>query len=360
MVDEDSILNANNLNDVSYLFNYASQSRFGELHVKMDEETGLHAIIAIHNTKLGPALGGCRCIEYPSVGAGIVDALRLARGMSYKAAIAGLPLGGGKAVLIKPKEIKDRDAYFSKFGEFVDELGGKYITAKDSGSHMNDMDTIAKKTRYVTTTTQPGEQLGDPSYFTARGVFRSIQAGVHYRLKTDSLKGVHVAIQGAGAVAHYVAKDLIAEGARITVCDINAENAKSLADKYGANIVSPDEIYDVECDVFSPSALGATINSDTIKRINTKVIAGCANNQLEKRQTGIELRKRNILYTPDYLANSGGLIYACASYTNCNTEGVEKKIDEIYDTMLMIFARADEENSASNEITSKIVEEMIY
>lgn len=360
-MDENSIFNEQNLNNLEFLFNYAESFNFGDLHIKIDHETGLFAIIAIHNRKLGPALGGCRFIEYASKGAAIVDAIRLARGMSYKAAIANLPLGGGKAVIIKPPVIKDRKALFLKFGEFVEELGGNYITAKDSGSLMTDMDSIAQKTPYVTTKSPaPGRQGGDPSYYTARGVLRSIEASVAYRLKKETLDGLHVAIQGSGAVANYLAEQLVHAGARLTVCDIDVNSVNALAKAYDATIVPPEKIYDVECDIFSPSALGAVINRATIPRIKAKIIAGCANNQLECRGCGVELFKRGISYAPDYLANSGGLIFAAAEYFAQKQEEVTSKVDEIYDTMLRIYSRAESENEATNVITGKFVEEMIY
>lgn len=361
-MDENSIFNEQNLNNLEFLFNYAERFRFGELHVKLDQDTGLCAIIAIHNTKLGPALGGCRFIEYPSRGAAVVDAIRLARGMSYKAAVAGLPLGGGKAVIIKPPHLQDRESLFLKFGEFVDELGGKYITAKDSGSSMTDMDIIAQKTKYVTTKspTTDNDVCGDPSYFTARGVLRSIEASAAFRLKKDSLNGLHVALQGAGAVASYLAKELTNAGAKITVCDIDADRVNEFAKTYNAKIVSTNDIYDVDCDIFSPSALGATINKTTIPRLNAKVIAGCANNQLECRDCGVELHKRGISYAPDYLANSGGLIFAAADYLQQNQDEVESKVDEIYDTLTNIYVRCEQENEAPNVITGKYIEEMIF
>ncbi len=280
-MNESSIFNEQNLNNLEFVFNYAENFHFGGLHIKIDQATGLTAIIAIHNTKLGPALGGCRFLQYATRGAAIVDALRLAKGMTYKAAIAGLNLGGGKAVIIEPAKPYDREALFLKFGEFVHELGGNYITAKDSGTHMSDMDIIAQKTPYVTTTSPVTDhESGDPSYFTARGVLRSIEASVAHRFKRNSLNGLHVAIQGAGAVAHYLAKNLVAAGAKLTICDVNPKKAEELAKTFAANIVSPADIYDVDCDIFSPCALGASLNTMSIPRLKAKVVAGCANNQL--------------------------------------------------------------------------------
>lgn len=359
-MEDNSILNEQNLNNLEFVSNYAESLDFGDLHLKIDRVTGLCAIIAIHNTKLGPALGGCRFIEYPSRGAAIVDALRLARGMTYKAAITGLPLGGGKSVIIKPSGSYDREALFSSFGQFIDTLGGRYITANDSGTSMSDMDIIAKETSYVTTTTPPaGSQLHDSSFFTARGVFRSIQAALSYRLKKDSLNGIHVALQGTGSVAYYLAKLLSESGARITACDIDTARVNAFAKAFEADIVSPEAIYDVDCDVFSPSALGAVINRFTIPRLKATVIAGCANNQLESHESGIACQQRGILYAPDYLANSGGLIFAAADYLKQDQDSVIDKIDTIYDTLLRIFTRADAEHEPTDVITSKIVEEMI-
>jgi len=359
-MDENSIFNDQNLNNLEFLFNYAETFQFGQVHIDIEKNTRAIIIIAIHNTKLGPALGGCRFIEYTSRGAAIIDALRLARGMSYKAAIAGLPLGGGKAVIIKPPGSIDREAIFSRFGQLINNLNGQYITAKDSGSEMSDMDVIARHTPYVTTTTSTSESIGDPSYFTARGVLRSIEASVSHRLNKSSLADIHVAIQGAGAVAKFLAKELVARGARISVCDVDSTRASEFSKQFNATVVDPSAIYDVDCDVFSPCALGATINHATIPRIKAKIIAGCANNQLERRECGIELHRREIIYAPDYLANSGGLIFAASEYFKNNQNTVIAKVDEIHDTLLQIYQRSAEQNEASNVITGKLVEEMIY
>ncbi len=357
---ESSFLNKENTRDVDFLFNFAKDNRFGDIHFKIDEKTGLFAIVAINSTKLGPSLGGCRLMAYDSVGDAIVDALRLARGMSYKAAVTGIAQGGGKAVLIKPKNIHDRTQYFEKFGEFVEELGGRYITAKDIGTDVSDMDTIATKTRYVACTTPVDGSSGDPSLYTARGVYRSMQAATKYLNDHESLSGKHIVMQGAGQVSYHLAKFLSKENAKITVCDINTENVHRLANDFGAEVVSCDDIYSIPCDIFSPSAIGATINDHTIPLLKTNIIAGCANNQLERCELGQTLKQRNILYAPDYLINSGGLIQATSCYNNYSDAGVEDKIDNIYNILQRIFKRSDDENLATNIITAKIAEEILY
>lgn len=350
---EEELKNADNL------FEFAERLKFGELHIKFDIETGLKAIVALHSTTLGPALGGCRCIEYSSSAEAIVDAMRLARGMSYKAAIAGLPHGGGKAVIIKPPQIKDREAYFKAFGRFVNDLGGRYITAKDSGTTVNDMDVIATQTQYVTSNTPKDGSDGDPSPATARGVLRGIQAAVKHKLGRDDLENLHIAIQGVGYVGYYLAKDLHAQGAKLTVCDINPENTKRCVEEFNAKVVSVDDIYSVNCDVFAPCALGAILNDVTIPQIKAPIIAGAANNQLSDRHHGEILQQKNILYAPDYVINAGGLIFAAAQYANETPDDLEKDLSYIHEILLDIFARADQEERATNFVASTIAKELM-
>ena len=338
------------------LFKYAEQLGFGELHFKLDHDTGLFAIVAVHSTKLGPALGGCRCIEYETINEAMRDVLRLAQGMSYKAALANLQLGGGKAVIPKPKEIKDRKAYFEAFGEFVETLGGRYITAVDSGTSPYDMDIIATKTKHVTSTTDID---GDPSPFTAHGVCRSVQAAVKHKLGHDSLDGLHVAIQGVGHVGRLLAHELHSLGARLTVTDVNEENLKYCVEQFNAQVVHPDEIYAVDCDVFSPCALGASINDDTIPQLKCSIIVGAANNQLAESRHGSILLEKGILYAPDFVVNSGGLIYACAQYYKLPKKEVHQKVDKIYDTLLEIFTRSDEEKRATSIIADEVALERL-
>lgn len=337
------------------LLQYAEELGFGEIHIKIDAPTQLCALIAIHSTKRGPALGGCRCIEYDSTADAVRDALRLARGMSYKAAVSNLPLGGGKSVLIKPKQIIDREAYFSAFGRFVEDLGGRYITAMDSGTEVADMDVIAKYTRHVANTSKGG----DPAPFTALGVLRGIEASVKYKMQRDSLEGLHVAIQGVGHVGYNLALDLHERGAKLTVCDKNPVALQRCVDEFGASVVQPTEIYSVECDIFAPCALGATINENTIPQLKAAIVAGAANNQLAKSENDTALWKRGILYAPDYVINAGGLIHAHAEYEQSSMEESNMHIDHIYDVLLTIFERSAKEHKSTGEVADIIAAERL-
>ncbi|MGE3919824.1 MAG: Leu/Phe/Val dehydrogenase [Gammaproteobacteria bacterium] len=339
------------------IISYMKQLRFGDIHFKIDHATGLIAIIAIHNTTLGPALGGCRLREYPTLKDAIFDALRLAQGMSYKAAAADLPLGGGKSVILKPKHMHDRTKFFEAFGKFVEEMNGRYITAVDSGTSTTDMDNVSKHTKYVTSLSSAG---GDPSPSTARGIFRAIQAGVEFKLNKNSLDGVHVAIQGVGHVGYHLAKLLHEQGAKISVADINQVMLQKCVDEFDAKIVSPDLIHNIECDVFSPCALGAVINDLTIPQIKASIIIGAANNQLAEPKHGKILFDREVLYGPDYVINSGGLIHAAAEYFKTSFENANKQIDNIYNISLNIFERSARENLPTSDIANIIAEEKIY
>jgi leucine dehydrogenase len=340
------------------LFRYADVLHFGEVHVKFDHATGLKAIVAIHNLKCGPAIGGCRLIQYPNTDMALEDALRLASMMSFKAAISNLPHGGAKAVLIKPKIIKDRKIYFEKFADFVHELGGRYITAVDSGTTTADMDVIANRTPYVTCTATSGN-VGDPSPQTAHGVRRGIEAAVKFKLNRDSLDGVHIAIQGAGHVGYLLAKECYECGAKLTMCDINQAALQKCVDEFGANTCSSDDIYDVKADVFAPCALGAVINQRTLKRLQVPIIAGSANNQLAHRQYADVLHERGILYSPDFLINAGGLIYVSAIYDHADPQKAINQVSDIYQTSMRLFERAREENRSTNEIAEQIAMERL-
>jgi len=343
------------MNKINDIFDFQHSVPFTDLHFKSDPHTGLQAVIAIHSTKLGPALGGCRFIEYTDTDSAIIDALRLARGMSYKAAVSGLSYGGGKAVIIKPRRVFDRKSLFKAFGRFVDQLGGRYITAKDSGSTTEDMDIIATQTRYVASTSN----MSDPSPFTAHGVYRGIEAAVKFRLGKDNLNGVTVAIQGLGYVGHYLAKELHECGANLVVCDINPQAAAACEKEFGAKIVSIDDIYDVECDVFSPCALGAIINDNTIARLKAPIIAGAANNQLAEAHHGEELKQRGILYAPDYVINAGGVIQAAIKYEQGSDEAAKQKIHNLYAELLGIFERAAKLHLPTNVVADHIAEERL-
>lgn len=335
---------------------YALLHGFGDLHFKVDPETGMKAIIAIHSTKLGPALGGCRFIEYPNTSSAIYDAMRLARGMSYKAASVNLPLGGGKAVIIKPDQLYDREAYLRAFGRFVNELGGRYITALDSGTQLSDMDIIAQHTPYVASLSSYN---GDPSPYTAKGVLRGIQAAVEFKLGKKNLAGIHVAIQGLGHVGYLLAGHLHELGAKLTIADINPSSAERAANAFGATIVSTETVHSIPCDVFAPCALGAIINDRTINQLQTPIIAGAANNQLAHTYHGQILHEKGILYAADYVINSGGLIFAASKYLHTPENQVNQQIDGIRTSLLEIFARSQQENLPASDIADTLAKEKL-
>lgn len=338
------------------IFDYAESRGFGDIHFKVDPETGLRAIVAIHSTKLGPSLGGCRCIAYPNTISALYDAMRLARAMSYKAALIDIPHGGGKSVLMKPAKIKDRDAYFKAFGEFINSLNGRYITAIDSGTSVEDMDIIGTVSPHVTSLSIMD---GETSHFTAKGIFRGIEAAVSFYLKRQSVEGIHVAIQGVGHVGYFLAKLLHDAGAQITVADVNQKAVDNCATEFNARVVSPELIYDVECDVFSPCALGAIINDDSLSRFKTSIIAGSANNQLATAQHGQSVYERGIHYVPDYVINSGGLIYAAGRYNNMPNEKIMAKIKQIHPTLLSIFERSTDQRQPCSDIADKMAVEIL-
>jgi len=342
-------------NNEEDIFKYAEFMNFGDIHIKTDPDTQLRAIIAIHNTNLGPSLGGCRCVHYETSFAAIQDAMRLAQGMSYKAAISGLSQGGGKSVIMRPAIIRDRDAYFESFGQFVEQLGGRYITAVDSGTGVADMDIIARKTKHVVSTSNGVGGKGDPSPFTAHGVLLGLKAGVEHRLKRNSLEGIHVAIQGAGHVGYFLAKELHEQGAQLTICSNKDSDAQRLVDEFSGAVVSKEAIYDVDCDVFAPCALGGTVNKETVKRLKASVIAGGANNQLASVAIGDLLKQKNILYAPDYVINAGGLIHVSV----IDIDEINSKVARIYDTTREIFIRADKESRSSSFVADEISEERI-
>lgn len=339
------------------MFDKIEQARLNELHIKCDPNTQLKAFIAIHNTRLGPAIGGCRCIPYSDEASAIEDAIRLAKGMSYKAALAQLPYGGGKSVLMCPEHISDRQAYFKSFGEFVDSLGGRYITSVDCGTGVDDMDAIACATDFVVGTHADG---CNPSPTTALGVLSGIEAAVKFKLHKESLKDVHIAIQGVGHVGMALAELLAKKGARLTIADINQQALASCKTRFDANVVNPDEITSQVCDVFAPCGLGGTINQNTLKNLRCKIIAGSANNQLVEENIGQILHKQNILYAPDFIINAGGLIQVALYKLGKNALEVKQKTLAIGHTLTTIFERANSEKKACNEIANTMAEEILY
>lgn len=340
------------------LMRYAEFLGYGTIHTKIDEATGLKAIIAVHNLHRGPAIGGCRMVTYQTVDRAYEDAIRLGYMMSYKSAINNLPHGGAKAVIVKPKVIKDREAFFEKFGEFVNELGGRYITAIDSGTTPEDMDIVARRTPYVTCTTKY-ENASDPSPLTALGVRRGIQAAVKFKLGKDNLDGVRVSIQGAGHVGYNLTKELHALGARVTITDINPALVERCVQEFKVQVCHPDEIFDLETDVFAPCALGAILNSSTIKRLKTPIVAGAANNQLAHHHYGALMFDYGILYAPDFLINAGGIIQVAVLYDKGTEAKYLAQINEIYDRALEIFERSATEHRPTNEIAEQIARERL-
>jgi len=340
------------------LMRYAEFLGYGDIHTKIDEKTGLKAFVAIHNLNRGPAIGGCRMVTYQTIDKAMEDALRLGYMMSYKAAINNLPHGGAKAVLIKPKVIKDREAYFEKFGDFVNELGGRYITAVDSGTSPLEMDIIARRTPFVTCTTKSGAD-SDPSPLTALGVRRAIEAAVKFKFGRDSLEGTHIAIQGAGHVGYCLAKEVFALGAEITVSDVNLKAIQRCVDEFGAKVCPPDEIYSIAADVFAPCALGAVLNLNTIKQLKATIVAGSANNQLSHHHYGTLMHERGILYAPDFLINAGGLIHVAVLYDHGDMNKSLEQIRNIYHTAYDIYERSMRENRSTSEIAEKIAKEKL-
>ncbi|MGC3833644.1 Leu/Phe/Val dehydrogenase [Moritella viscosa] len=338
------------------LFDMAEQYPFSDVHFWRDPETQLQAIIAIHSTQLGPAIGGCRMINYPSTQAAVKDVCCLAAGMSYKTAINRLPFGGGKAVIIKPAHLTDRKALFTSFGRFVESLNGRYITAMDSGTTIDDMDIIASQTKHVMCTTTAGLASGDPSPHTAKGVYYGIKAAVKFKLQQESLAGLHIAIQGVGNVGYALAKLLHNDGARLTVADPNKEATQRLINEFDVDVVAGDELYAVHCDVFSPCALGQVINTNSIARLNASIIAGSANNQLQSRSVIDALTAKGILYAPDYVINSGGVLQI--SYLN-NPDVLQRKLAALYGTLLDIFTQAEQQNSSTVDVANSLAEKIL-
>lgn len=325
-----------------------------------DDITGLKAIIAIHDTTLGPALGGCRMWDYGTEEEALEDVLRLSRGMTYKAAVSGLSLGGGKSVIIgNPKQLKS-EAFFKTFGRFVDSLGGRYITAEDVNIRVKDMESVALQTKYVTGISSRIGGSGDPSPVTSWGVFNGIKASVKHQLGKDSLKGLTVAVQGCGAVGTFLIQYLHEEGAKIFAADLNDHKVQHVVKTYGAEAVDLDKIHQLPVDVFAPCALGGILNDKTISELQTNIIAGGANNQLlDEMKHGAMLKEKGILYAPDYVINAGGLINVYQELQGYNAESARTRAAGIYDTLLHIYRIADEGATTTIQASNKIAEARI-
>jgi leucine dehydrogenase len=321
-----------------------------------DPSCGYFGIIAIHDTTLGPALGGTRFWQYASTDEAITDALRLARGMTYKSAVAGINLGGGKSVIVGDNKRTDREALFRAHGRFIETLGGRYITAEDIGTSPADMEYIKLETDHVAGLLGLS---GDPSPVTGYGVYVGMKAAARERWGSDTLAGKTVAVQGAGKVAYHLMQHLHAEGAGIIVTDIDAEKVRRAVQEFGARPVTPDTIGDQDADIFSPNALGATINDKTLPRLKAQVIAGGANNQLAEDRHGDELEKRGILYAPDYVINGGGVINVYGELHRWPVERAKKKAGEIYETLLRIFEIARRERIPTYRAADRLAEQRI-
>jgi leucine dehydrogenase len=332
---------------------------FGEVHFKLDKATQLRAVVAIHDSRLGPALGGCRFIEYDTDDDAYIDALRLARGMTYKAALAGLSHGGGKSVIIKPKRHFDRVALFRAFGKFIEDLRGHYITAEDSGTGLEDMEIIRTMTKHVTGIDPSHGGSGDPSPFTALGVRRGIEACVKFKLGKDSLQGIHVAVQGVGHVGYYLCKELHAAGAKLTVADVDKLKSERAKREFGAAMTDINDVAKVDCDVFAPCALGAGMNDTTIPHLKAPIVAGAANNQLLETRHGDDLHARGILYAPDYAINAGGLVNVAQEVKGYDAKLAREKTLKIYDTIWDICERSKKLQAPTYKVADIMVEEKL-
>lgn len=320
-----------------------------------DKETGLKAIIAVHSTKLGPAVGGCRLWDYASDEDAIVDVLRLSKGMTYKNAMAGLTMGGGKSVIIgDAKKIKS-EALFKAFGNALNGLGGRYLSAEDVNITTADIAIANTVTPYVTGTEG---KSGNPAPFTALGTFLGIKASVKHKLGRDDLTDLRVAIQGLGSVGYYLCEHLHKAGAKLIVTDLNQEALDKVATEFGAEIVGLNDIYDQDVDIYAPCALGATINDTTIDRIKAKIVAGCANNQLAEPRHDQALRDRGILYAPDYVINAGGIINVSFEEDYCEEKST-RKVEEIYNTLIDVYTKADEQEKPTGIIADEMAREII-
>ena len=325
-----------------------------------DSTLGLKGIVAIHNTVLGPALGGCRMWNYSSEKDALIDVLRLSKGMTYKAAIAGLNLGGGKAVIIGDPKSDKSEELFRSFGRFVEGLGGRYITAEDVGTSIKDMDMVRMETKYVTGISKSFGGSGDPSLLTAFGTYLGIKASVNFKLNQNNLSGLSVSVQGLGSVGMELVKYLSKDGMKIFAYDIDKSLTKKAKEKYGVTPISLKNIYDLDVDIYAPCALGATINDDTIPRLKCKIIAGAANNVLQNPKKHSEkLMKKGILYAPDYAINAGGLINVYNELEGYNRDRAFSQAEAIYDVLMDIFYKSDSENITTSLASDRKAEERI-
>ena len=339
------------------IFDVMVEGNHERVLISSDPEAGYRGIIAIHDTALGPALGGTRFWNYDDDRAAVIDALRLSRGMTYKAAITGLRLGGGKSVIWGDNRIENREPLFRAHGRAVESLNGLYITAEDVGTSPEDMQFVALETRHVVGL--PGRS-GDPSPVTAFGVYRGIKACAAVEYGDDGLSGRHVAVQGLGHVGYHLCEHLAREGAKLTVTDIDPQRVRRVVDAFDADAVATEAIYDVDADIFSPCALGAAISDETIDRLRVDIVAGAANNQLARSRThGPGLHDRGILYAPDYVINAGGLISVYGELQGWSADQSKRKAGDIYEALLHIFDLAKSEGIPPETAADQVAEARI-
>ncbi len=335
------------------LFDTLAEMGHEEIVMCSDPSVGYRGILAVHSTKLGPALGGTRFWHYATDEEAITDALRLSRGMTYKNAVAGLNLGGGKSIIIGDNKTNDREKIFRAHGRFVEILGGRYITAEDVGTSTKDMSYVQMETKHVAGL---AGKSGDPSPVTAHGVFRAVQASANRKWGSDSLEGKTIAIQGAGSVGGYLAKELHEAGAKLIISEIDPAKSAKVAKATGAKIVDDTAIFSADADIFSPCALGGIINDKTIPMLKVEIVAGGANNQLLEERHGDELQRRGILYAPDYVANAGGVINVYGEVAGWDAQRALDKADDIYDTILKVFDIAEAKNIPTYEAADRLAE----
>ena len=354
------LIKANELHKVDPVFGQLSFDGHEQVVFCNDKDTGLKAIIGIHNTVLGPALGGTRMWNYANEWEALNDVLRLSRGMSFKSSISGLNLGGGKAVIIGDAKTLKTPELMRKFGEYVHSLSGKYITAEDVGMETKDMDTVREVTPYVTGISEEKGGSGNPSPITAYGVFMGLKAASKYRFGSDNLEGKKVLVQGIGHVGEVLVQHLTESGALVTISDINEDRLHQVSSKYGAKILTGEDVYSAEVDIYAPCALGATINDDTVYKIKAKVIAGAANNQLANENVqGPILQQRGIVYAPDFLINAGGIINVFSEIAHYDKAESMRRTENIYNTTLEIFEYAKSNNLTPQKAAMEIADARI-
>ena len=346
---------------MSAVWDFADFDDHEHVHMFRDRASGLTAVIAVHSTHLGPGAGGVRYWHYPQRAAAITDALRLSRGMSYKNAMAGLPMGGGKGVILADEGGAKTPELLAAFGRAVESLGGAYVTAEDVGITDADMVEIAKHTKHVSgLPVASGEAGGDPGPLTALGVYLGIKAAIREGLKTDSAKGVRIAIQGVGSVGGGVARRLAAEGAKLTLADVNLARAKALADELGAELADSAAIMEIEADVLSPNALGAILTEQSIERLKVSIVAGAANNQLATAADGQRIHDRGIVYAPDYVINAGGIINVALEYLGQGSrEEVESRIGLIPGRLAEIWAESRASGTPAAVVADRMAQKLI-